>query len=85
MEKLNKYDYEVIQYIYDNNNKEALFKLDDESLREYIFNICNILSEANEELEFGTFGEHYENDINTEEVIKYIKQERSEYNATHKV
>ena len=34
MDKLNKYDYEVIQYIYDNNNKEALFKLDDESLRE---------------------------------------------------
>lgn len=85
MEKLNKYDYEVIQYIYDNNNKEALFKLGDESLREYIFNTCNILSEANEELEFGTFGEHYDLDINTEEVIKYIKQERSEYNATHKV
>ena len=83
MEKLNEYDYGAIQYIYDNNNKEALFKLDDESLREYIFNICNILSEANEELEFGTFGEHYENDINTEEVIKYIKQERDEYNATH--
>ena len=79
MEKLSEYDYGAVQYIYDNNNKEALFKLDDESLREYINNICNILSEANEELEFGTFGEHYENDINSRLVLDYIMKERGEY------
>ena len=83
MEKLSDYDYGAIQYIYDNNNKEALFKLDDESLKEYIRNVCNILSEANEELEFGTYGEHYENDVNTDAVIEYIFKERGENNVTY--
>lgn len=83
MEKLSDYDYGAIQYIYDNNNKEALFKLDDESLKEYIRNVCNILSEANEELEFGTYGKHYENDVNTEAVIEYIFKERGENNVTY--
>lgn len=79
------YDIAAVEYIYDNNNKDALFKLDDESLKEYITNICDILSEANEELEFGTYGEHYENDIDSIAVYNYILKERGEYNATHNI
>lgn len=76
---------DIIKYIYDNNNKEALFKLDEESLKQFITSTCNILSEANEFSIYGTYNEHYELDINTQGVINYILKERSEYNATHQI
>ena len=74
---------DVIEYIYNKYNKVALFNMNDDEFESIIYQTCNELSWVNEEMTYGTFGEHYELDINTEGVMKYIKQERSEYNATH--
>ena len=76
---------DVIEYIYDKYNKAALFNMNDDEFESIIYQTCDELSWANEEFIYGTFGKHYELDINTEGVMKYIKKERSEYNATYKI
>lgn len=84
MIRLSNYDIGAVEYILDKYSREKLFKqmtIDD--LRDLVYDECNELSSANEELEYGTFGEHYENDINSELVYEYIIKERGEYNATH--
>ena len=80
---LSDYDINAVEYIFDKYSREKLFKMSDYDLKELVLDECNELSSANDELEFGTFGEHYENDINFELVYEYIIKERDEYNATH--
>ena len=77
---LSDYDIAAVEYIYDNYNKNVLFKMSDEDLHMLVYEECNILSEANEELEYGTYGEHYKCDVNSELVFGYIIKERDEYN-----
>ena len=74
---LSDYDINAVEYIFDKYSREKLFKMPDYDLKELVLDECNELSSANEELEFGTFGEHYENDINFELVYEYIIKERS--------
>ena len=80
---LSDYDIAAVEYIYDNYNKNVLFKMSDEDLRMLVYEECNELSSTNEELEFGTYGENFQNDISSELVYEYIMKERGEYNATH--
>lgn len=80
MIKLSDYDIGAVQYIFDKYSREKLFKMSDYDLEELIWQECNELSSANEELEFGTFGEHFENDINFELVYEYIIKERDGVN-----
>ena len=80
---LSDYDINAVEYIFDKYSREKLLKMSDYDLKELVLDECNELSSANEELEFGTFGEHYENDINFELVYEYIIKERDEYDATH--
>ena len=80
---LSDYDIAAVEYIYDNYNKNVLFKMSDEDLRMLVYEECNELSSINEELEFGTYGENFQNDISSELVYEYIMKERGEYNATH--
>ena len=82
---LSDYDIAAVEYIYDNYNKNVLFKMSDEDLHMLIYEECNILSEANEELKYGTIGKNYDCDVDSELVFCYISKERDEYNATHKV
>ena len=80
MIKLSNYDIGAVQYIFDKYSREKLFKMSNYDLKELVWQECNELSSANEELEFGTFGEHYENDINFELVYEYIIKERDDVN-----
>lgn len=73
---------DVIDYIYSNNNKTALFEMNDEDLKSLITDICNNLSSEYEYCMYGTYGEHYELDVNTQGVIDYIMKERAEYNES---
>ena len=82
---LSDYDIAAVEYIYDNYNKNVLFKMSDEDLRMLVYEECNELSSVNEELEFGTYGENFKNDISSELVYEYIMNERGEYNAKNKV
>ena len=63
----------AIEYILDNNNVDIL---SDEELKDLIFEVCDLLDSANEELEFGTFGEHFENDIDRDKVLQYFMSRR---------
>ena len=45
----------AIEYILDNNNVDIL---SDEELKDLIYEVCDLLDSANEEIEFGTYGEH---------------------------
>lgn len=84
--KLGYYDIGAVEYIFDKYGREKLFKqmtIDD--LRDLVYDECNELSSANEELEFGTYGENFQNDISSELVYEYIMKERGEYNAKNKV
>lgn len=63
----------AIEYISDNINVDML---SDEDLKYFVNVSCDTLDWANEELEFGTFGEHYENDINRDEVLEYFMNRR---------
>ena len=72
---LSDYDIAAVEYIYDNYNKNILFKMPDEDLHMLIYEECNILSEENEKLK----------NVNSELVFCYISKERDEYNATYKV
>lgn len=63
----------AIQYILDNNNVDIL---SDEELKDLIFEVCDLLDSANEELEFGTFGQHFENDIDRDKVSEYFMNRR---------
>ena len=80
---LSDYDINAVEYIFDKYSREKLFKMSDYDLKELVLEECNELSLANEELKYGTFGEHYENDIDFELVYEYIIKERDDYNATH--
>ena len=70
---LSDYDIAAVEYIYDNYNKDVLFKMSDEDLHMLVYEECNILSEENEKLK----------NIDSELVFCYISKERGEYNATH--
>lgn len=70
---LSDYDIAAVEYIYDNYNKNVLFKMSDEDLHMLVYDECNILSEENEKLK----------NVNSELVFCYISKERDEYNATH--
>lgn len=72
---LSDYDIAAVEYIYDNYNKNVLFKMSDEDLHMLIYDECNILSEENKELK----------NIDSELVFCYISKERDEYDATYKV
>lgn len=63
----------AIEYILDNNNVDIL---SDEELKDLIFEVCDMLDSANEELEFGTFGQHFENDIDRDKVLEYFMSRR---------
>lgn len=73
---------DVIDYIYSNNNKNVLFEMDEEELKSLVTDICNNLSSEYEYCIYGTYGEHFELDINTQGVIDYIMKERAEYNES---
>lgn len=82
MVKLSYYDIGAVEYIRDKYTSEKLFKdLSEYELQELVYEECNELSSANEELEFGTYGEHFEADVSAELVYEYLLKERSEYNA----
>ena len=70
---LSDYDIAAVEYIYNNYNKNILFKMSDEDLHMLIYEECNILSEENEKLK----------NVDSELVFCYISKERDEYNATH--
>ena len=80
---LSDYDINAVEYIFDKYSREKLFKMSDYDLKELVLEECNDLSSANEELEFNTFNNNFEHDINFELVYEYIIKERDEYNATH--
>lgn len=63
----------AIEYILDNNNVDIL---SDEELEDLIFEVCDLLDSANEELEFGTYGQHFENDIDRDKVLQYFMSRR---------
>ena len=63
----------AIEYILDNNNVDIL---SDEKLKDLIFEVCDLLDSANEEIEFGTYGEHFENDIDRDKVLEYFMSRR---------
>lgn len=63
----------AIEYILDNNNVDIL---SDEELKDLIYEVCDMLDSANEEIEFGTYGEHFENDIDRDKVLKYFMSRR---------
>ena len=63
----------AIEYILDNNNVDIL---SDEELKDLILETCDLLDSANEELEFGTFGQHFENDIDRDKVLEYFMSRR---------
>lgn len=63
----------AIEYILDNNNVDIL---SDEELKDLIFEVCDLLDSANEELEFGTYGQHFENDIDRDKVLQYFMSRR---------
>lgn len=63
----------AIEYILDNNNVDIL---SDEELKDLIFEVCDLLDSANEEIEFGTYGEHFENDIDRDKVLEYFMSRR---------
>ena len=76
---------DVIEYFYSCNNKEALFKLDEESIREFVISYCNILSEENEYADYGTYGEHYEDDVDTEAVVEHIMDDYKQWKNNKEV
>ena len=53
--------------------------MSDYDLKDLVLEECNELSSANEELEFSTFSEHFENDIDFELVYEYIIKMRGDY------
>ena len=63
----------AIEYILDNNNVDIL---SDEELKDLIYEVCDMLDSANEEIEFGTFNEHFENDIDRDKVLEYFMSRR---------
>lgn len=63
----------AIEYILDNNNVDIL---SDEELKDLIYEVCDMLDSANEEIEFGTYGEHFENDIDRDKVLEYFMSRR---------
>ena len=65
---LSDYDIAAVEYIYNNYNKNILFKMSDEDLHMLVYEECNILSEENEKLK----------NIDSELVFCYISKERSE-------
>ena len=77
--ELSDYDIEAVEYIFDKYGREKLFKMSDYDLKDLVLEECNELSSANEELEFGTFSEHFENDIDFELVYDYIIKMRGDY------
>lgn len=63
----------AIEYILDNNNVDIL---SDEELKDLIYEVCDLLDSANEEIEFGTYGQHFENDIDRDKVLEYFMSRR---------
>ena len=70
---------DVIEYFYSCNNKETLFKLDEELIKQFVISYCNILSEENEYANYGTYGEHYELDVDTASVLKHIMEDYKQW------
>ena len=69
---MTKYDLSAVEYIYDRYSKEYLFTLQDDELRTLIFRECDKLSWANEESEYGTYGEYYDTDVSSISVYNYM-------------
>ena len=63
----------AIEYILDNNNVDIL---SDEELKDLIYEVCDMLDSANEQIEFGTYGQHFENDIDRDKVLEYFMSRR---------
>ena len=80
---MTEYDLGAVEYIYDKYGKEYLFTLEDTELKTLIFQECNELSWANEELEHGTYGEYFDTDVNSTRVYEYIIKERDDINETN--
>ena len=77
--ELSDYDIAAVEYIFDKYGREKLFEMSDYDLKDLVLEECNELSSVNEELEFGTFSEHFENDIDFELVYEYIIKMRGDY------
>ena len=77
--ELSDCDIGAVEYIFDKYGREKLFKMSDYDLKDLVLEECNELSSANEELEFGTFSEHFENYIDFELVYEYIIKMRGDY------
>jgi len=80
---MTKYDLGAVEYIYDKYSKKYLFTLEDIELKTLVFQECDELSWANEELEYGTYGEYYDTDVNSIVVYNYIIKERDGVNETN--
>lgn len=80
---MTEYDLGAVEYIYDKYSQEYLFTLEDTELKTLIFQECNELSWANEELEHGTYGEYFDADVNSNAVYEYIIKERDGVNETN--
>ena len=76
---------DVIDYIYSNNNKNTLFEMDEDELKSLITNTCNNLSSEYEYCTYGTYGEHYELDVDTKVVIKHIMEDYEKYKKNKEV
>ena len=77
---MSEYDNIGVQYILDNYNLNALKQMDDEELYQLVYETCDMLSWANEECDFGTFGENYAHDVNAQKVYDYIVNLKNERN-----
>lgn len=82
---MEEYDISAIEYIFDNYSREKLFSMDDDDLKDLIWNECNELSSANEYIEFGTYGKHFELDIDFDKVYNYILEEKRKYNGKNQI
>ena len=71
---MTSYDIGAVGYILDNYSRQTLSQMDDDDLHQLIYSECNKLSWANEECDFGTFGENFSHDVDYNAVYNYIKK-----------
>jgi len=71
---MTSYDRDAAGYILDNYNRNVLRYFSEEDLKQLIYEECDKLSWANEECDFGTFGENYSHDVDYHAVYEYIKR-----------
>lgn len=71
---MTSYDIDAAGYILDSYNRNVLNQMDDEDLKQLVYSECDKLSWANEECDFGTFGENFSHDVDYSAVYEYIKK-----------